>query len=99
MGMSISAKLMYGLDYEDLVDDMDEDSQDLLREEIYERKWDSAPPWYAAATKESFIGVSLPKNFSLEALNEFLTKVREAEDLFVSRFGKKGYVQTCVNVF
>ena len=99
MGMDISAKLMYGLDYEDLVDDMDEDSQDLLREEIYEGEWDSAPPWYDAATEESFIGVSLPKNFSLESLNEFLTKVKEAEDLFVSRFGKKGYVQAVPNVY
>ena len=99
MGMNISAKMKYGLDYEDLVDDMDEDSQELLREEIYEGEWDSAPPWYDAATEESFIGVSLPKKFSLESLNEFLTKVKEAEDLFVSRFGKKGYVQTCANVF
>lgn len=99
MRMEISAKLMYGLDYEDLVDDMDEDSQDLLREEIYEGEWDSASPWYDASTEDCFIGVSLPKCFSLETLDEFLTKVKEAEDLFVSRFGKKGYVQTCSNVF
>lgn len=99
MGMDISTKLIYGLDYEDLVDDMDEDSQDLIREEIYDGEWDSASPWYDAATEDSFVGVSLPKNFSLETLDEFLLKVKEAESLFVSRFGKKGYVQVCSHVY
>lgn len=99
MGMDISAKLMYGLDYEDLADDMDEDSQDLLREEIYDGEWESASPWYDAAMEDSFIGISLPKNFSLNTLDDFLMVVKEAEFKFLERFGKVGYVQVCSHVY
>lgn len=99
MGMSISAKMMYGLWYEDLVLALDDDALELFTEELYDEVWDTASPWYDSDLQDQFIGFRLSRNFSLDSLQKFKEEIENAEAAFFARFGVKGYVQAVPNIY
>ena len=99
MGMDISAKLMYGLWYEDLIQTLDDDALEVFTEELDEDVWDTASPWYDSDRVDQFVGFSLSKNFSLDGLEEFKEEIENAEAAFFAKFGTKGYVQAVPNVY
>ena len=99
MGMSTSAKMMYGLWYEDLAQALDDDALELFIEELYDEVWDTASPWYDSDRQDQFIGISLSKNFSLDGLQKFKEEIEKAEAGFFERFGIKGYVEAVPNIY
>lgn len=99
MGMDISAKMMYGLWYEDLVQTLDDDALELFTEELYDGVWETASPWYDSSYQDQFIGFRLSKNFSLDGLEKFKQEIENAESAFFARFGIKGYIQAVPNVY
>ena len=99
MGMDIGAKLVYGLWYEDLVEGMDEDSVELLSEEIYDGEWDSCSPWYDAPLQEQFIGIQMSEYIDVGGIALFSQDLRECEDRFKTRFGKTGYAIAMQHVY
>lgn len=99
MGMSISAKLVYGLWYEDLVEGMDEDAVELINEEIYDGEWESCSPHYDDGTEKSFIGIQMGEFIDVDSLSEFEKDLRECEERFKIRFGKTGYAIAAKNIY
>lgn len=99
MGMSIGAKLMYGLWYEDLVQTLDDDALEVFTEELDEDVLDTASPWYDSDRVDQFVGFRLSKNFSLDVLEKFKEEIENAEAAFFAKFGTKGYVQVVPNVY
>ena len=99
MGMSIGAKLMYGLWYEDLVQTLDDDALEVFTEELDEEVRDTASPWYDSDRVDQFVGFRLSKNFSLDGLEKFKEEIENAEAAFFAKFGTKGYVQVVPNVY
>ena len=99
MGMNISAKLMYGLWYEDLIQTLDDDALEVFTEELDEDVWDTASPWYDSDRVDQFVGFRLSKNFSLDGLEKFKEEIEHAEAAFFAKFGTKGYVQAVPNVY
>lgn len=99
MGMNISAKLMYGLYYKDLVEEMDDDAIELLDDEIYDGVWDSCSPWYDAPLQEQFIGIQMGEFIDVDGLLEFEKDLRECEERFKIRFGKTGYAIAAKNIY
>ena len=99
MGMNISAKLMYGLWYEDLIQTLDDDALEVFTEELDEDVWDTASPWYDSDRVDQFVGFRLSKNFSLDSLAKFKEEIEHAEAAFFAKFGTKGYVQAVLNVY
>ena len=99
MGMSIGAKLMYGMWYEDLVQTLDDDALEVFTEELDEDVLDTASPWYDSDRVDQFVGFRLSKNFSLDVLEKFKEEIENAEAAFFAKFGTKGYVQVVPNVY
>ena len=97
--MSISAKLMYGLWYEDLIQTLDDDALEVFTEELDGDVWDTASPWYDSDRVDQFVGFRLSKNFSLDGLEKFKEEIENAEAAFFAKFGTKGYVQVVPNVY
>lgn len=92
MGMDISAKLMYGLFYEDIVAEMDDDAVELLEAEIYEGDWSTGSPWYDSPMSKWFIGIDLIEYFDYSEVGMFLKSLEDAENKFKNRFGFTGHV-------
>lgn len=99
MGMSISAKLLYGLWYKDLVKNMDEDAIELLDDEVYGGEWDYCSPWYDAPVLEWFIGIEMAEYIDVSGIPEFSKELRQCEDSFKVRFGRTGYVIAMQHVY
>ena len=92
MGINISAKLLYGRYYSEIVDDMGDDAVELLNEEIYDGEFETASPWYDSDRKYWFIGYPLEQEFDYLGMRGFVERLKQAEDRFVDRFGTTGYV-------
>ena len=92
MGIDISAKLLYGRYYTEIVDHMDDDAVELLNEEIYDGEFETASPWYDSDRERWFIGYALVQDFDYEGIRGFTEDVLLAESKFMTRFGTYGTV-------
>ena len=94
MGMDISAKLMYGKYYRELVDSLDEETKAWLDValEQYTGEVDSASPHYDSPTRRWFIGYELEEDFDLQGIRGFTDSLKEAEEKFFEKFNQYGTV-------
>lgn len=92
MGIDISAKLLYGRYYTEIVDHMDDDAVELLNEEIYDGEFETASPWYDSDRERWFVGYELVQYFDNFEVGIFMKSLEDAENKFKERFGTTGYV-------
>lgn len=99
MGMSISAKLMYGMFYDELIEELCEDAVEELNELLEDGDIDHASPTYDAPRDEWFVGYELGEMFDYELVDSFVQELRVAEETFKERFGVTGNVRACQHVY
>lgn len=92
MGMDISAKLMYGKYYRELVDHLDEETLAWLEDALDYGDIDSASPHYDSAREGWFVGYMLEEDFDLEGIRSFIDSLKEAEEKFFEKFNQYGTV-------
>lgn len=98
MGMDISSKLLYGMKYRDLYDNVGEDAQEQLDEDLDYGEIEYASPYYDADQDTWFVGYELVQDFDLNGVRIFLDSLEEAEKHFKNRFGVAGSVRACKHV-
>lgn len=96
MGMDIDSKLMYGLDYSELVKHLDEDQIEQLDNDLDDGDIDYASPYYDSDREDWFVGVSLRQDITVESC---IKQMNNAEDFFKERFGVSGVVRGCAHVW
>ena len=90
MGMSINAKCLVGLSYEDLEDDSDE-----LEEWLDDGVLEYASPYYDSAKSEWFCGIEVDSGLSP---SEFIHRLKKAGMEFEKLTGQAGKVFIVPNV-
>ena len=98
MGMSINSKLIYGLRYADLVDELNEDQIEELDEALDWGEIDYASPCYDSERDRWVVGYEISDGFTLETLDSLKQELVDAEKEFVERFGITGFVYCTPNV-
>lgn len=97
MGMSISAKLMYGMNYELLCEHLEDEVVDQLNEMIDDGELDTASPYYDSDREEWFVGYELARGVvNMETLNESVENVKFD---FFEKFGTYGEVRVVKHVY
>lgn len=92
MGMDVSAKLMYGVSYDDLIDL--EDLDDLLDD----GDLDYAAPYYDAPRDEWFVGVEVDDY--QEGESAMVSAIRKAKLRFERKVGaRRATIKACANVY
>lgn len=99
MGMSVRAKLMYGMVYSELTDVLSEDKIEQLDEDLEYGEVESASPYYDAEKELWFVGYELPQDFDFEGMRIFVESLEEVEDMWVERFGVYGTVRSVKHVY
>ena len=99
MGMVIKSKLLYGMNYRKLYDNISEDAQEQLDEDLEYGDIEYASPHYDADKDAWFVGYELEGDFDLKEVRVFLDSLEEAEENFKSRFGVTGTVRVCKHVY
>ena len=92
MGMSINSKLIYGLRYTDLVDELNEDQIEELDEALDWGEIDYASPCYDSERDYWIVGYELSDGFTVSTLDSWKQELVLAEKEFVERFGVTGFV-------
>lgn len=92
MGMSIGSKLIYGLRYKDLVDELNEDQVEELQEALDYGEVDYASPYYDSPQDRWIVGYEISDGFTLETLDSLKRELIDAEKEFAERFGLAGVV-------
>ena len=98
MGMSIDSKLLYGMNYRELYENISEDAQGQLDEDLNYGDIEYASPYYDADRDTWFVGYDLVDDFDLKGVGVFLDSLEEAEKYFKNRFGVLGSVRACKHV-
>lgn len=98
MGIDINSKLLYGMRYDNLVDQLTNEQVEQLDEALEWGEIESASPYYDASKDRWFVGYALPEDFDLTGVRFFLGSLEEAEEKFKSRFGRTGTVRSCNDV-
>lgn len=99
MGMDISSKLLYGMNYRKLYDNISEGAQAQLDEDLDCGDIECASPYYDADQDTWFVGYELVDDFDLKGVRVFLDSLEEAEKCFKNRFGVTGTVRACKHVY
>lgn len=99
MGMSISAKLLYGMRYSDLVDKLSEEQIEQLDEDLEYGDIESASPFYDSDKEFWFVGYELVQYFDNFEVGIFMKSLEDAEHKFLERFGATGTVRAVPNVY
>lgn len=87
MGMSINAKLIVGLEYDDLVDGLDEDQIERIDEMLYLGELDSASPWYDAERQHWVVGIEV------DAYNAFVDDMQRELNNARNDFQALGFIE------
>ena len=98
MGMDISAKLLYGMNYRELCDNIDSELKEQLDEDLDYGDIEYASPYYDSDRESWFVGYDLVDYFDLRGVREFLDSLEEAETYFKERWGVTGSVRACKHV-
>lgn len=99
MGISISAKLLYGMRYSSLVDGLSEDQIEQLDEDLEYGGIEYASPYYYSDKESWFVGYELPEDFDFKGMRVFTEALEEIEGSWVERFGVYGTVQAVKHVY
>lgn len=101
MGMSISAKLIYGMKYSDLlkIDCLSEEQIEKLDEDLDDGTIEYASPYYDSEREAWFVGIELTQGFDIESVGVFIRELEKAEREFVEMFGVWGTVRAVKHVY
>lgn len=99
MGTDISSKLLYGMNYNDLVKNLTEDQVELLDEDLEYGDIEYASPYYDSSREQWFVGVEIEDGVSYENLDKLVDDVNGAEGYFLERFGVIGKLKSCKHVY
>lgn len=99
MGMSISAKLLYGMKYGTLVEYLSEEQIEKLNDDLDYGDIEYASPYYDADIDSWFVGYALPQDFDFKGMRVFAESLEEVEDMWVKRFGVHGTVCAVKHVY
>lgn len=98
MGMDISSKLLYGMNYSELVEKLTDEQIEQLEGDLDYDEIEYASPYYDSPRERWFVGIELEDGFTYEHLFVFADKLEEAEKEFKNRFGVTGAVRACKHV-